>query len=297
MNAPKFKYITLSQVMSSVEDDFHKWSDAGLVDQMKYIKVIRACNEKLGLRIYQPKHTILQVTEGPEFHHGRADLPPDFYKVEMAFALHKKFVPSMLPIGPGIQQVNEAPTFDQVRRGEIINTTGCCLDEAGNCNWLIKTPLTQLQVAVTEFIPLHIVDGSHDHFTEYSPNRGHHHRRHHNEFVINVQEEYLETNFHEGIVYMSYLADMKDETGEDIIPFSPLLNPYYEWSVKVAILENMLYNTEADVASLLKDARHERNLSFQDAVNFAMGKEAREWQRYEDKRAKEFFHKYYQIFY
>lgn len=293
----KLKYITLSQMMASVEDDFHKWSDAGLVDQIKYIKVIRACNEKLGIRIYRQENAILYVKEVPEIRKGRADLPKDFYKAEMAFALHKHSVNSMLPIGPGLSQVMATPPASQ-----ITPVTGCCLETNDNCSWLIKGPLTQLQVQIQDFVPLHIIQDSHMHFTEYSPNRGfhpgnHHNHRHHGECTINIEEGYLETNFHRGVVYLSYLADMKDETGEDLVPFHPLLNSYYEWSIKAAILENALYNTEADVANLLKDARRERNLWFQDAVNFAMGKEAREWHNYERKRAKEFFHKYYQIFY
>lgn len=290
----------MTQLMASVEDDLHKWSDAGLVDQLKYIKVIRACNEKLGLRLYDSKQTFLYVTEGPEIHHGRADLPLDFYKAEMVVALHKRFVNSMLPIGPGFQQVMSPPSPAQVEMGQIVNFTGCCLDSADNCSWLVKTPLTQLQVQITDIIPLHIIDGSHEHFTEYAVNRGlrHRHGHHHHHFAsINVQEGYIETDFHEGIICMQYLADMKNETGEVMIPFHSLVNDYYEWSVKEAILRNIMYNTEADVATLVKDARQQKNLAFQDAVNFAMGKEAGEWNKYEKERSHKFFHKYYRIFY
>lgn len=294
----KLKYITLTALMASIEDDFHKWSDAGLVDQSKYIKVVRECNEKLGIRIYDSKHTILYVTEGPEFRHGRADLPLDFYKMEMAFALHKRTVNSMLPIGPGMQQVMAPPTLQQIQSGQVTNTTGCCLDAAGDCSWLIKTPLTQLQVQINDVVPLEIFEGSHDHFTEYSPNRGHHRNNHRrNGLTINVEEGYIETDFHEGVVYMSYLADMRNEAGEITIPFHPSLNEYYEWAVKTRILQNILYNGEADVAQLYKDAQKERNFAFHDAVNFVMGKEYREWDKYEKERSDKFFRKYYQIFY
>ncbi len=292
----KFQYITLSQLMSSVEGDFHRWSDAGLVDQLKLIKVIRECNEKLGIRIYDRDEAALHVTMGPD-RKGRADLPLNFYKAEMAFGLHKHRVNSMLPIGPGLQQVFEPPDLCQVQSGQITNLTGCCLDGAGNCSWLIKTPLTQLQVEVTDIVPLEIFEG-HDHFTEYSPNRGfRRHHRHHRGYSINIQEGFLETDFHEGIVYLSYLRDMRNEQGEDIVLFHPQVNEYYEWALKARILENILYNTEADVAGLLKDARNQRNLAFHDAVNFVMGKEAREWQQYEHEHARKFFHQYYQIFY
>lgn len=295
----KLQYISLSQLMSSVEDDFHKWSDAGLVDQSKYIKIVRECNEKLGVRIYNSKHIILYVTEGPEMKHGRADLPADFYKMEMAFALHRRTVNSMLPIGPGMQQVMAPPTLQQIQSGAITNTTGCCLDAAGDCSWLIKTPLTQLQVQINDFIPLEIFEGSHEHFTEYSPNRGYHHQPHHrrNGITIHADEGYLETDFHEGVIYMSYLADMKSESGEIMIPFHSSLNEYYEWAIKTRILQNILYNNEADVAQLYKDAQKERNFAFHDAVNFVMGKEYKEWSKYEKERSDKFFRKYYQIFY
>lgn len=287
--------------MASVEGDFHKWSDAGLVDQLKLIKVIRECNEKLGIRIYRPREAILYITEGNEIRHGRADLPADFYKVEMVFALHKRFVNSMLPIGPGFQQVFGPPTLEQIQAGEITDFTGALTEPGLPPTWLIKTPLTQLQIQINDIIPLHITEGYHDRFTEYSPNRGfhhgHHHHRYHDGYSINIEDDYIETDFHEGVIYMQYLGDMKNEKGEDIIPFHPLLNEYYEWALKARILENIMYNTEADVQGLLKDARNQRNLAFHDAVNFAMGKEAGEWNRFEKKREQEFFHKYYRIFY
>lgn len=298
-----FKYITLGQLMASVEDDFHKWSDAGLIDEMKLIKVVRECNEKLGVRIYEPREAVLFVQPVPDDegrrHKGRADLPPDFYKVEMASAVHNHFVNSMLPIGPGFTQTLRPPHLDQLQTGEITNLTGTLIGPGLPPTWLVKSPLVQLQVEIKHLIPLHIEEGF-DHFTEYSPNRGHHrheHHRHHNGFSINLHEGYLETNFLEGVIYMHYLGDMKNERGEVLIPFHPKLNEYYEWAVKARILENIMYNTEADVAGLLKDARHERNLAFNDAVMFVMGKEANEWTKRQKKREHEFFHRYYRIFY
>lgn len=299
-----FEYIEFSKLMVSIEDDFHKWSDAGLVDASKYIKVIRECNEKLGIRIYRSKSELLFIEPAPDEGsghrpHGRANLPPDFYKAEMALALHKRFVNSMLPIGPGITQVMRPPTLDQLQSGEITNMTGpCCIDATGPCSWLVKTPLTQLQVQIEDVIPLEIFEGSHSHFVEYSPNRGFNRskHRHGGQYIINIQEGFLEVPFLEGQVMMTYLADMKNEKGEDIIPFHPRLNEYYEWAVKARILQNILYNAEADVAQLYKDAKAERNFAFNDAINFVMGKRAKEWQRYERERSRRFYHQYYSIF-
>jgi len=288
MSASIFEYITLSQLMASVEDDMHKYADAGLIDTMKVIKTIRGCNEKLGLRIYRSRQQLLYINE-----EGQADLPADFYKAEMAFAMVNRLVNTQLPIGTGLQQVTTQPTLCDVARGDITNLTGCCLDSLGDsCTWLVKTPLTQLQVSIKELIPLHIGSGR-EHFVGYSPNP--HHSRH-GSYVINVEEDRVETNFKGGVIYLSYLADMKNDTGEDIIPFHASLNPYYEWSVKAKILQDIFINSEDDVINKLKYAERERNLSYQDAVNFAMGKKAREWQRYDDQRSREFFRKYYAIF-
>lgn len=299
-----FRYITLGQLMSSVEEDFHKWADAGLVDEMKLIKVVRECNEKLGVRIYQPREAVLFVRpeEGEHGHHrrGRADLPPDFYKVEMASAVHNHNINSMLPVGPGFTQTLRPPSLDEIQTGEITNLTGALVEPGLPPTWLIKSPLVQLQVEIKHLIPLHIEEGF-DHLTEYSPNRGYHRHRHrhhhHGAFSINLHEGYLETNFLEGVIYMHYLGDLKNEKGEILIPFHPMVNEYYERAIKARILENILYNTEADVGTLLKDARHERNLAFHDAVDFVMSKENREWNKYTKKREHEFFHRYYSIFY
>lgn len=307
MPAQKLRYITLSQFMSSVEDDFHKFSDAGLIDNLKLIKVIRACNEKLGIRLYRQKQDILHLSCRPGETKGRADLPLDFYKMEMAFALHHRFINTQLPIGAGTQQTLTEPILNQLADGgitlttgdtgvPIVNTTGCCLDQSDTCTWLIKTPLTQVQVKYTELIPLHITSGDR-YFTEYSPNRQHYHHHERKAYDINIEEGYIETHFQEGVIYISYLQDMKSETGEDLIPFHPLLNPYYEWSVKVKILQDILMNSEDDVINRLKYAERERNLSFLDAVNFAMGKEAHEWKRYDEERSRKFHQKYFSIFY
>lgn len=282
----KFKYIKLSQVMASVEEDLPRYSMAGLIDSSKYIKVIRACNQKLGLRIYDSKQVILNMNN------GKAELPEDFYKVEMAFGINTNFINTMLPFGPGATQVTTKPNFES---DDLVASTTACLDEAGHCYWMVKTKATQLQFKNTEFVPLSLINNSFDCATEYSPNRSWGHLQKARGFEIDLNDNIIRTHLNGGCLFFSYLADMIDEDGEDIIPFDALLNPYYEWSIKVKILEDIMMNSEDDVSNKLKYAKMEKNFSFQDAVNFTMTAEAKEWQRYEQKRSREFFNKYYQI--
>lgn len=275
----KFKYITLSQLMSSVEDDFSKYADSGLIDSSKYIKIIRGCNEKLGLRIYASKQIVLKMEN------GKAELPQDFYKVEMAIGVTHSWVNTMLPIGDGPTQVMTQPD-------DLSTIQAQCLDEAGKCYWIIQKPLTQLQFKTVDFVPLYLAPSCKDQFTGYSPNWNHHKK----DYEIDLSENVVKTNF-DGCIYFSYLADMRDENGEDLIPFHPLINPYYEWSVKNGILENIMMNSEDDVINKLKYARNEKNLAYQDAVNFTMTKEVKEWQHMTEKRERKFFEEYYKIFY
>jgi hypothetical protein len=55
-----------------------------------------------------------------------------------------------------------------------------------------------------------------------------------------IKDGWLYTNFDDGNVYINYQADMVDGEGNLIVPDHPMLNEYYEYSLKKRILENLV---------------------------------------------------------
>lgn len=88
-----------------------------------------------------------------------------------------------------------------------------------------------------------------------------------------IKGGFLFTNFQEGTVYVNYQGQMEDENGNLMVPDHDLLNEYYEYALKLRIMENLYLNGE-DVAQKmglveqrLKAARNQA-LSLVNTPNF-----------------------------
>ena len=64
MTLDHIKYITFSQLMSSVESDMDSFADSGMIDRSKYIKIVRKVNSDLGIRINKEKEKVLTIKNG-----------------------------------------------------------------------------------------------------------------------------------------------------------------------------------------------------------------------------------------
>src|SRR6478609_6570290 len=242
MQLPTIKF---SQLLSSVKEDMHKYDAEGMIDPIRLIKVVRRCNEVLGSPIYQRKTCAVQVEN------FKANLPLDLYKIEMVFAVGEfKSYTSLIATG---------------NHYEWSGVRNACMCEGGLS--VCVTPLEQHQPTYTinTFTKVNLTENSLPRICKYSPNR----HWFGSTYTIDIQEEIIQTSFKEGLLYISYLADLTDEkTGEVLVPFHARLNDYYEYSIKAKILEDMLVNSEADVSNVLQYIKQERNFSFTEAVDF-----------------------------
>jgi hypothetical protein len=105
----------------------------------------------------------------------------------------------------------------------------------------------------------------------------------------------LITSFREGKIYLCYLADLVNDDGEILIPKDDLLYPYYEWSAKAKILENILMNSEADVVEKYKLAESKKSAAYSDAVNYISTSYSGQYERLIKTRREQIYNSYYKM--
>ena len=75
-------YRTFSELLDGVRIDLQSYQSHGDIDEASLIKVATRINYELGLRIYQPKETMLEVRN------GRAALPADYHQMLLALSCY-----------------------------------------------------------------------------------------------------------------------------------------------------------------------------------------------------------------
>jgi hypothetical protein len=269
----QFHKIKFSQLLASVKEDLHKYADEGLIDPSRLIKVVHRCNEVLGINLYDRQQCVVEVEN------GKAELPLDFYKMEMIFAVGDVGYAHTGPINP------------HVKKDYVVHPACMCDGGTTVCVYPVHQP--DYVIKYTTIIPL-ILNGSENYLTNYSPMvnwKG-------GKYSINIQEDIINVGFDTGTLFLSYRSDLIDkETGEILVPFHSRLNDYYEYSVKTKILEDLLMNSEADVQGALAYAKRERNLAYYDAVDYTLSKSYGELKLYNQKLEREFYQKNYSMFY
>lgn len=298
MNKTPFEYIKLSQLLGSVKSDLHLYDDSNLIDEDRLIKIIRKVNSDLGVRLHESKSCIIDVEN------YKAQLPVDFWKLELAFATSTTTINvGNLMLGGATQteMVTEYPT-DPTDQQNILNYSqkvnnytpvklGCYDSDCNQCYWIIKKNPTAQKVKITNIIPLQLNPSCNNHLTHYSP----HCKFNEGSYQIDINENIIETSFKSGQIIITYLGNLEDEDGNVLIPFHPQLFPYYEWACKVKILQDIFMNSEADVQKKLQYAEKEKTLAWKDALNFTMSAKAKQWSDYDKKRQCEFYDKWYKI--
>lgn len=76
------KYRSFDELLDGVRIDFQAYMSQGEIDAASLIKVATHINYELGLRIYQPKETMLEIN------HGRAALPAGFHQMLLALSCY-----------------------------------------------------------------------------------------------------------------------------------------------------------------------------------------------------------------
>lgn len=284
MRSDRFKYIKFEDVLNSVKSDLHLFDNNALILEDRLLKVIYKCNEKLGLRLNKSKQILLEVKN------GKADLPFDFYKIEMLFATAVTKVPNHLQLIPGNKaEYTTCPPKDNSPLIKI-DKMGC-KDICCNEMFIVRQPQIQREIEIKTFIPLSMSKKCNDLCTNYSP-QGHIK----SEYSVDLEDNIIKTSFKEGQIFLCYIGILEDEEGLPIIPFHPLLNDYYEWSLKKKILEDVFMNSEADVDKKLQYANQMQKDAYLEAWQFTGYPEYRELETVQKKYESDFYNKWYKMF-
>lgn len=268
------KTITFSQIMSSVKEDLSRYDREGMINDLSLIKVVRRCNDTLGVNLYKPKSCVITIDN------GIGDLPLDFYKLEMAFLVGPYATYNTGPIAMG-------------NHYEWSGIRSACMCEGNTA--VCVTPVEQHQGTLTfvGFTPLTLNNRMLNDVCGYSPNRGWQ-----SDFTLDLDDQKIKVGIKKGLVYFSYLADLvDDQTGELLVPFHGRLNDYYEYSIKSRIMENLLMNSDEPVVEKLKYFKNEANLAASDAIDFVMSKSYREHTEMRKKREQKFYNEHFKMFF
>lgn len=279
----RFQYISFKQLMYSITQDLHLFDDSALVREDNLLKVVHYCNDKLGIRLHESKQCIIPIKN------GKGDLPTDFWKIEMIFATQVVNAPQTLTMIP--QNVVEYTTAPETVKQPIVNIRKiACKDLCCNTMWAVKYQNTEPVTKIETIVPLSMSTNCQNHSTNYCP-------RSKGQYSVDIQENIIKTSFDEGEIFLCYLGLLEDENGDPMIPFHPLLNDYYEYSLKERVLENIYLNSESDVLQKLQYITAKKKEAYLDAWQFSGTPEYGELERIYKQRTFDFYNKWHKMFY
>lgn len=278
VNNKTFEFRPVSELLSMVKNDFKKLDDEGLVDDGALIKVIMACNDRLGIPIREVKQVCIPVMD------YKAKLPLNFEKLYFASAL------TVTNTVIHNQQNPFANNFDR----DIIYSAGLDRETLGNTENYSVTVKRESTTTIHNFgnwVTLSIDPKSGTHCHNNCPNM-----RRPGKYQITITDEEIQTPFRSGEIYLMYLGTMQDEEGNILFPLHPLITPYYEWSLKERILMNVIFNSDGDYANLLKLAQAERVKAWLDAYSITTDRGYGEYVDSQRKRELGWYNEYFKFF-
>lgn len=271
----QLNYITLSQLMASVESDLKSFADNGMIDRGDVVKVVRKVNADLGLKIYKENQALIDIDN------YKGDLPADFMSLQLAVACNIEHA----FVGPGIHGTHTVET-----NVPVVPNQAACMNENGGCYWVTQK-YKDTVVSYNRFTQLKLAPGAKRFASENCINFN----WDKSGYDIDIVNGQIFTGFREGKIYINYLADMIDENGELTLLDHPLVQEYYEYSVKKQLLENYMLNNDADVSNKLGYIKNELRDAKIRALNFITTPEYSEIVKMYTRERRRFYDKYHRI--
>ena len=264
-------YRTLDELIDAVRTDLKSFNQSGDIDTGDLIKIAQKVNYELGLKIYMPKQTVIEIA------HRRAKLPADFYQLQLALICYH------------YKHVQTAPWNGNVWLEEIVTQTSgsncdiCEVVHQGPCPIIVANPYVEggtrtICNGQTNIKVLKYCQGSTQCFEQFErlyilPSRWA------SGFCLNTQfrdacnqgqikGNFIETTVETGKLYIAYLGGLEDDDGNLLVLDHPKINLYYEWSMKHTILENMWLNGE-DMLQRMQYAEKQRDEYRHQALSIA----------------------------
>ncbi len=245
-------YKTFESLMFDISDDLAVYDDQGYLNPDKYIKIVQKCNSDLSIKINPIKEDAILIQK------GRGILPPDFKLMQKAYICYNYNITKdivgttitydtvpVIPLCPSVEHLCNNPDYKctpyQVWRNqktEAVNIIGAL-------------PLTLSK-------------------TDYCAEGCQPRVRCINDMHITKEGDcfFINTSFDEGMVYIEYISEMLDDDNNILILDHPLTTEYYEYEIKVRIMEDLWLNGLEEVAQRLKYLKDESRKARITAKNF-----------------------------
>lgn len=258
VNNKAYEFITLDSLLSSVRAEMKAYEDMGLIDENNLIKVVMKCNEKLGLVFSEMKQVILDVED------FKTHLPLDFYKVFYMCALDIRHFSVNNLTNPWNNTVDQTITYEaDIKRGIIGRDDKTTVIYKKSGSEYIQNYTYWYEMGLSKYR----MDKCH----HLSPLKST------GNYVADIVDDELVLPFREGEMYMMYLAAMRDEQGNVLVPFHPLITPWYEWCIKEKVFTDVIMNSDdTNVIEKYKLAQKKMDEAWLDAWNFTSDRTYRE---------------------
>lgn len=252
------KYRTFDSLLEDVKMDLRNLSADTSIEPGQLIKIARKCNYDLGLRIQKTRETVLEIEK------GKARLPEDFQIMNFALICGDYTVVEVPPQGTNVQQIvpGYRPWVEYNACSDLNGTCpeNTCMTQCGEEYTLVQMVNTVRREFRT-FAPISFRSSQ---FIDVEcPNACS--PRWQNKDEAYIKDGWVYTNFTDGNLYINYQADMVDDNGNIIVPDHPMINEYYEYSLKKRILESLIMdnvNVSTQYQLISNELRVARNAAF-----------------------------------
>lgn len=279
INNTTIQHRPIKELMSIVKQGpLRKLDDEGLIDEGRLIKVVKYCNDRLGILIREVKQRVIAVEN------FEGTLPLDFEKLYFTCALSCT----------NSTMINHRNPFNNNFDRDVIYEADIDRDSFGgtpNYNVTINRISSVEVKAFTNYIHLNLTPSSLPLCHLDCPNN-----RRPGRYEIDIHDGKVTTPFKTGELYMMYLGMMKDEEGSILFPFHPIITPWYEWMVIEAVLIDAIFNSDGNYGELLKTAQIEKAKAWLDAFNFTIEKEYGAYVRGQRQKELKFYNQYFKFF-
>lgn len=280
MNNSIIEYIPFSEFMSLVRSRLKAYDSQGFIDESSLIPIVMVCNATLGIPVYDVKEKILGVEN------GFSKLPEDFYKLYYACALSMTNTTVTDYVNPFDNRQDRILSYDAcVEKGVI-----ACQEHTQIIYKKNKQHITQ---SYYNWQPVNFNSRSFLH-----PKYKHANNCRNNAEITDNGE--IKFSFRTGEVYMMYTAKLLSEDGQILIPFHPLITPWYEWKCVEEILNSMFFDSDIDLNKLQADkqiAQDKMNTTWLQCVSVCNKKDYQQWKNDQLSKENTWFNKWWRPVY
>jgi len=253
----QLQYKTYDSLMSSIEEDLWNYANNGLIKRKRYIKTARECNALLGIKIHGSKEAIIQVED------FKADLPTELMSIISVIGFIEK---------------DSTTYFPGFSPNNIIT---------GDCQFIQN--IQRYSGLKQDCIVLSPTRKSGSFFCENSINI----KQNPSTYHIDINENSITVDFQQGYIYLHYIPHMETEDGELLVLDHPLVNRFYEESIKEKIFRDLWHNNDADTQLKYQECRDvtvvREKQRASNIVKIPEYKKLREWNK---QKELEFYNKY-----